>query len=445
MGLGRDDEERDDGMGIVTLPSQQAACAHLKSPPFGANSTAAGGTSAAGASMSQGYHQGLFSFSDGFDRSTLSQEEEQQHVAQQSRRDKLRVQGFVDAAGEPQQLVQIDGQTQTGSSVYESAAGIAGAGNMLSDMFGFPAGASATELLASQMSAAGGYRLPVRQPGSFPGADWYGLSSIGESSSPALKPQQHPLMGLNADSAAAMHLFLMNPPQQQRRSPSPPTHQHHPINQTSFQSFGEPAAAFGGVVEGKGLSLSLQQFDMAKAEELKVREGVLYFNNPNQQQQALPITQSHRQEGQIHSQSHQVQMMQVYGGGGGGGMGGVVNLLRSSKYSRAAQQLLEEFCSVGRSGQSKIPRGGRQPGGTAPSTSTAAAPSSSASKPDAPPLSSAEKFEHQRKKAKLISMLDEARVLLSSIYLSSSLEFLTKLNCCFKDSSNYKISSQIIS
>ncbi|XP_074574440.1 uncharacterized protein LOC141830892 [Curcuma longa] len=391
-------------MGIVTLPSQPAACAHLKSPPFGAN-TAAGSTSAAGASMSQGYHQGLFSFSDGFDRSTLSQEPPPpQQVAQQSRQEKLRVQGFVDAAGEPQQLVQIDGHTQTGSSVYESAAGIAGAGNMLSDMFGFPAGPSATELLASQMSAAGGYRLPVRPPGSFPGADWYGLSSIGESSSPALKPQQHPLMGLNADSAAAMQLFLMNPPQQQRRSPSPPTHQHHPINQTSFQSFGEPAAAFGGIVEGKGLSLSLQQFDMAKAEELKVREGVLYFNNQSQQQQALPIAQSHRQEGQSHSQSQQAQMMQVYGGGG---MGGVVNLLRSSKYTRAAQQLLEEFCSAGRSGQSKTARGGRQSGGVGPSTSTTAAPSSSASKPDAPPLSSAEKFEYQRKKAKLISMLDE--------------------------------------
>ncbi|KAG6507539.1 hypothetical protein ZIOFF_032889 [Zingiber officinale] len=395
-------------MGIVTLPSQPAASAYLKSPPFGAN-TAAGGTS-----MSQGYHQGLFSFSDGFDRSTLNQEPPpQQHVAQQSRREKLRVQGFVDASGEPQQLVPIDGQTQTGSGVYESAAGIAGAGNMLSDMFGFPAGPSATELLASQMSAAGGYRLPVRPPASFLGSDWYGLSSIGEPSSPALKPQQHPLMGLNADSAAAMQLFLMNPPQQQRRSPSPPTHQHHPINQTSFQSFGEPAAAaFGGIVEGKGLSLSLQQFDMAKAEELKVREGVLYFNSHNQQQQQpLPITQSHRQEGQSHSQSQEVQMMQVYGGGGGGGMGGMVNFLRSSKYARAAQQLLEEFCSVGRSGQPKTPGGGRQSGAAAgPSTSTMAAPSSSASKPDAPPLSSAEKFEYQRKKAKLISMLDEARV-----------------------------------
>ncbi|RZR78977.1 hypothetical protein BHM03_00004540 [Ensete ventricosum] len=379
-------------MGIATQPSQPA-CAYL-SPPKSAYRPLAGHIQPT--SMSQGYHQSLFSFSDGFGRS-ISQEQ-QQHIAQQSRRDKLRVQGF-DAAGNP--LVPIDEESEV-AGIYEPAS--VGASNMLSDMFNFSAAApSATELLASQIS--GGYRLPPRPAavGSFP-ADWYGgrqgvvlggnsgLSSIGESTSKHHHDggQQHPLMGLNADSAAAMQLFLMNPPQPtppppQPRSPSPPPQTapptlHHHHHHHYHQSFGD-ASFGGGPVEGKGLSLSLssslQQFDMAKADELKLREGMLYFNN---QQQQHPTS---------HLQGHGEPAHMGYGAMA------AANVLRNSKYARAAQQLLEEFCSVGR-GQSKATRVGRQRGGGSsnpnanPSgagaagggASTSAAASSSSSKPD---------------------------------------------------------------
>ncbi|RWW21757.1 hypothetical protein BHE74_00011210 [Ensete ventricosum] len=384
-------------MGIATQPSQPA-CAYL-SPPKSAYRPLAGHIQPT--SMSQGYHQSLFSFSDGFGRS-ISQEQ-QQHIAQQSRRDKLRVQGF-DAAGNP--LVPIDEESEV-AGIYEPAS--VGASNMLSDMFNFSAAApSATELLASQIS--GGYRLPPRPAavGSFP-ADWYGgrqgvvlggnsgLSSIGESTSKHHHDggQQHPLMGLNADSAAAMQLFLMNPPQPtppppQPRSPSPPPQTapptlHHHHHHHYHQSFGD-ASFGGGPVEGKGLSLSLssslQQFDMAKADELKLREGMLYFNN---QQQQHPTS---------HLQGHGEPAHMGYGAMA------AANVLRNSKYARAAQQLLEEFCSVGR-GQSKATRVGRQRGGGSsnpnanPSgagaagggASTSAAASSSSSKPDITTLS----------------------------------------------------------
>ncbi|URE02128.1 Homeodomain protein JUBEL1 [Musa troglodytarum] len=405
-------------MGIATQPSQPA-CTYL-SPPKSAYRPLAGYIPPA--SMSQGYHQSFFSFSDGFGRS-ISQEQ-QQHIAQQSRRDKLRVQGF-DAAGNP--LVPIDEEGEV-AGIYEPAS--VGASNMLSDMFNFSAAApSATELLASQIS--GGYRLPPRPAavGSFP-ADWYGgrqgvvlggnsgLSSFGESTSKHHHDggQQHPLMGLNADSAAAMQLFLMNPPQPappppQPRSPSPPpqaappTLHHHDHDHHHPRSFGE-ASFGGGPVEGKGLSLSLssplQQFDMAKADELKLREGMLYFNN---QQQQHPTS---------HLQGHGEPAHMGYGAMA------AVNVLRNSKYARAAQQLLEEFCSVGR-GQSKATRVGRHRGGgssnpnanPSAAASTSAAASSSSSKPDISTLSSADKFEYQRKKAKLISILDEARITLS--------------------------------
>ncbi|CAL9192841.1 unnamed protein product [Musa hybrid cultivar] len=405
-------------MGITTQPSQPA-CAFLCLPKSA--SSAHPGHISPPTSMSQGFHHSIFSFSDGFDRPTSQQQ--QHHVAQQSRRDKLRVQGF-DAAGNP--LVPIDGAGEE-AGIYEPPA--VGASNMLSDMFGFgAAGPSATELLASQIS--GGYRLPqsAAAMGGFSG-EWYGarhggffgasgsLSSIGESTSKHHRDdaQQHPMMGLNDDSAAAMQLFLTNPPQptppppelRPPRSPSSPSQAPPPTlpdhHRQAFRSFGE-ASFGGGVVEGRGLSLSLssslQQFDMAKADELRVREGVLYFNQQQSKLHPALHSQGHGHDGQVHM---------------GYGAIDAVSVLRNSKYARAAQELLEEFCSVGR-GQLTGTKLGRKRGGSSnpnanPSggggSSSAAAACSTSPKLDTTPLSSADKFEYQRRKAKLISMLDE--------------------------------------
>ncbi|RWW84826.1 hypothetical protein BHE74_00006548 [Ensete ventricosum] len=428
-------------MGITTQPSQPA-CAFLCLP--NSASSAHAGHISFPTSMSQGFHHSIFSFSDGFDRPT-SQQQQHHHVAQQSRRDKLRVQGF-DAAGNP--LVPIDGAGEE-AGIYEPPA--VGSSNMLSDMFGFgAAGPSATELLASQIS--GGYRLPqsAAAMGGFSG-EWYGarhgglfgasgsLSSIGESTSKHHQDdaQQHPMMGLNADSAAAMQLFLTNPPQptppppelRPPRSPSSPSQPPPPTlpdhHRQSFRSFGE-ASFGGGVVEGRGLSLSLssslQQFDMAKADELRVREGVLYFNQQQPKLHPALHPQGHGHGGQVHM---------------GYGTIDPVSLLRNSKYARAAQELLEEFCSVGR-GQLTGTKLGRQRGGSSnpnanPSggggSSSAAAACSSSPKLDTTPLSSADKFEYQRRKAKLISMLDEACTdLLLYLIISSSCFTLTKLS-----------------
>ncbi|WOK95604.1 BEL1-like homeodomain protein 4 [Canna indica] len=78
--------------------------------------------------------------------------------------------------------------------------------------------------------------------------------------------------------------------------------------------------------------------------------------------------------------------------------------MRNSRYSRAAQELLEEFCSVGRE-QLKGKKTDRNPS----SGGGGEGGSSSSSKVDvtAPNLSSADKFEYQRRKTKLVSMLDE--------------------------------------
>lgn len=392
-------------------------------------------------SHSQGFHQGssgVFGYSsDGFDRPDSSQDhhqQQQQHVAQQSRRDKLRVQGFdppgAGAAGHG--LLPIDGDEHAEPGAMFEHAAAAGASNMLSEMFNFPAppsGPSATELLASQMNATN-YRFGLRQgvAGLSGDGGWFGagaagraglvlgganMGSLGETSSPK---QQGSMAGLATDPAAAMQLFLMNPQQQQQQqsrssptSPQPSDVQHH----EAFQAFGGGGA--GGVVEGQGLSLSLssslQQLEMAKqAEELRVRDGVLYFNRQQpqgpavQQQQLLPMALHGGQVGALGQQLHV-----------GYGPAGVAGVLRNSKYTRAAQELLEEFCSVGRGQIKGGARGGRgasasnpnaSKGGGASSSGAAQSPSS-ASKQEPPQLSPADRFEHQRKKAKLISMLDE--------------------------------------
>ncbi|KAK8444236.1 hypothetical protein SEVIR_9G103100v4 [Setaria viridis] len=431
-------------MGIAAPSSQPGqTTTYYVSQPTKSSAAISGRPATASSSMShsQGFHQGssgVFGYSsDGFDRPDSSQDhhqQQQQHVAQQSRRDKLRVQGFdppgAGAAGHG--LLPIDGDEHAEPGAMFEHAAAAGASNMLSEMFNFPAppsGPSATELLASQMNATN-YRFGLRQgvAGLSGDGGWFGagaagraglvlgganMGSLGETSSPK---QQGSMAGLATDPAAAMQLFLMNPQQQQQQqsrssptSPQPSDVQHH----EAFQAFGGGGA--GGVVEGQGLSLSLssslQQLEMAKqAEELRVRDGVLYFNRQQpqgpavQQQQLLPMALHGGQVGALGQQLHV-----------GYGPAGVAGVLRNSKYTRAAQELLEEFCSVGRGQIKGGARGGRgasasnpnaSKGGGASSSGAAQSPSS-ASKQEPPQLSPADRFEHQRKKAKLISMLDE--------------------------------------
>ena len=409
-------------------------------------------------SMSQDYHQaaGIFSFSNGFERSAVGhQEHQQQHhnLAQQIGRDKLRIQGFEPP---PPPLVGIEEEESNALPVYETA-------GMLSEMFNFPSGVAAaatvsTELLDQPVHP--NYRAH-RPPGNT--NEWYsnrqgvvgGLGQLGASKShnnrDSLAQQHHQqLPSINADSAAAMHIFLMNP---QPRSPSPPPatssntlHMLLPNPSTSLQGFdvSGPGRAFGtstvlsppqftwvpdsaheggntasqlnnsseigGIVEGQGLSLSLSsslQHLEAKAEELRMGDGgLLYYNQGGGSSAAAQFQYknlgSHHQT--LHLQGGVGQNHQVHVGFGSSL--GMVNVLRNSKYVKAAQELLEEFCSVGR-GQFKKTKFGRN--NTNPSSNPGSSGGgSSLSTKDLPPLSAAERIEHQRRKIKLLSMLDEA-------------------------------------
>ncbi|MBA0741978.1 hypothetical protein Gogos_015095, partial [Gossypium gossypioides] len=400
-------------------------------------------------SMSQDYHQaaGIFSFSNGFERSAVShqehQQQQQQHLEQQIRRDKLRVEGFEPP---PPPLVGIEEEESTSLPVYETA----------------------------DQHVQPNYRAHRPAPGNT--NEWYsnrqgvvgGLGQLGESKSHITRDslaqqhqhqQQQQLPSINADSAAAMHLFLMNP---QQRSPSPPPpppatssntlHMLLPNPSTSLQGFNVsgPGGGFGtstvlstpqftwvpgssheggnntdsqlsslneigSVVEGQGLSLSLssslQHLEAAKAEELRMGDGgLLYYNQGGgsaaQFHQYRNLGSHHHQT--MHLQGGVGQNQQVHHVGFGSSLG-MVNVLRNSKYVKAAQELLEEFCSVGR-GQFKKNKFGRNntnPSSDPGSSGGAGGGGSSSSTKDLPPLSAADRIEHQRRKVKLLSMLDE--------------------------------------
>ncbi|KAG5241310.1 BEL1 homeodomain protein [Salix suchowensis] len=389
-------------------------------------------------SMSQDYHQGIFSFSNGgFERPSVSHQEhvqqQQHHIAQQIRRDKLRVQSGYEQP--PPALLGIEEE--------ESAA--------------------AVDLLDQPLRS--NYRTQTRQQQPVTTNDWYNSNNrqgmvvgglgIGNSknhsntdSRESLAQHQHQISGINADSAAAMQLFLMNP--SQPRSPQSPSLSHHqPLLQlllhfTWFSTVsgggygatsvisppqftwvpdssheggntGAPLnnpAEISGVVEAQGLSLSLssslQHLEAAKAEELRMGDsGLLYYNQGaggsssstyyknlggHQHHQALHL------QGGMGQNHHQVHA-------GFGSSLGVVNVLRNSKYVKAAQELLEEFCSVGR-GQFKKSKFGRQNTNPSSNNNPGGGGSSSSTK-DFPPLSAADRIEHQRRKVKLLSMIDE--------------------------------------
>eukprot|EP00262_Sarcandra_glabra_P002221 TRINITY_DN1248_c1_g1_i1.p1 TRINITY_DN1248_c1_g1~~TRINITY_DN1248_c1_g1_i1.p1 ORF type:complete len:787 (+),score=140.68 TRINITY_DN1248_c1_g1_i1:399-2759(+) len=423
-------------------------------------------------SMSQGFHQGIFSFSDGFERST-QQQQHQQH----NRRDKFRVQqqGF-DAP-----LVSIEDEESSMELPGYETSGI------LSEVFDFqPGTASATGLLENQIPA--NYRLfrhnsaanqgelyvnnnrqgIVGSLGSLGDAKHHIRSGSSSSNRDNNNITQHQISGINADPAAAMQLFLMNP---QPRSPSPPSptppsssttplHMLLPNPSTStspLQAFhtgfgnspipsahftwnpgggggGENAVAaafnsdnkIGGVVDSHGLSLtlstSLQHLEAAKAAgELRMGDGGVFYYNQGENNSA-----SYAMKNLVNNSN---QAIHLQGGGGGGhnnhqfhagfGSMGVINVLRNSKYVKAAQELLEEFCSVGRGqfkNSNRVGRHNTNPnnpslvgGGGASSSSVGGAGvgGTSSSSKDAPSLSPADRFEHQRRKAKLLSMLDE--------------------------------------
>ena len=422
-------------------------------------------------SMSQQQHEesNIFAFTNpnGFDRSVGFTQQDQIH---QHHHDKLMLRGFEPTPPSDPGLPLVGAEDPSSGGVhpvYDQTVG------MLSeiDMYNFGHGAE----MLDYRRAVGGI---VNNP------EWYGSrpqvarDSIGDHHHHPHNQHQHlhndtpppplppPPRSINADSAAAMQLFI---PNSQPRSPSPssqppptassstlhmllptpttiqpggPSGGFHPTNPNFWASHinNHPPGhgELSGIVEGQGLSLSLssslQHLEAAKqAEEFRTMgsgESPMLFFSPmgpssstsisspghffkhlagNSQQPILQGT-SATPGPNTASGSNQVHIR--FGSAMASSSMGAVNVLRNSRYAKPAQELLEEFCSVGR-GQlhkSKLTRQNSNNPNPNQNPSTSGGGGSSSTK-DPPQLSPADRIEHQRRKVKLLAMLDEVYII----------------------------------
>ncbi|EFH56783.1 hypothetical protein ARALYDRAFT_900861 [Arabidopsis lyrata subsp. lyrata] len=307
--------------------------------------------------MSQDYHhhQGIFSFSNGFHRASSTTHQE-----------------------------EVDESAVSGAQipVYETA-------GMLSEMFAYPGGGG---------GGSGG--------------------EILDQSTKQLLEQQ------NRHNNSTLHMLLPNHHHQQgfaftdENTMQPQQQQHH-FSWPSSSDHHHNRDMIGTVhVEGgKGLSLSLSSsLAAAKAEEYRS----IYCAAVDGTSSSSNASAHHHQFNQFKnlllensSSHHHHQVVGHFGSSSSSPMAassstGGIYTLRNSKYTKPAQELLEEFCSVGRGHfkKNKLSRNNSNPnttggGGGGGSSSSAGTAN------DNPPLSPADRIEHQRRKVKLLSMLEE--------------------------------------
>ncbi|PHT84733.1 BEL1-like homeodomain protein 2 [Capsicum annuum] len=187
------------------------------------------------------------------------------------------------------------------------------------------------------------------------------------------------------------------------------------MSSTGSSSGEDDSTRIGRVVDGHGLSLSLSRnFEAAaKLEDLRIGNGGIYLQN--NQGLLSPINNNHHHHHQLlHSgvvmdhrttSPHTNVHHQIHVGYAASSPR-ISNALRNSRYVKAAQELLEEFCCVGR-GNFKNQRVKKYDDEN-PNSNSESEDHRGSSKDNHPPLSAAERSEYQRRKIKLLSMLDEA-------------------------------------
>ncbi|KAH6796287.1 hypothetical protein C2S51_037273 [Perilla frutescens var. frutescens] len=149
----------------------------------------------------------------------------------------------------------------------------------------------------------------------------------------------------------------------------------------------------GTILEAQALSLSLssslKSSDSVKLDKICIGHGELFYQNQGVAEQQI---------------LHSARILDHYGLVESSNR---ANAFRNSRYLKAAQELLEEFCCVGKGQLKNSDRnpnssiGGSEVGGDGDGT----APPSSRN--HLPPMSHVERADYQRRKIKLLSMLDE--------------------------------------
>ncbi|KAF2544343.1 hypothetical protein F2Q68_00028717 [Brassica cretica] len=334
--------------------------------------------------MSQYYHHqqhqgGFFSFSNGFNRSdspNLTHQEKQEH----------------------QRVLEMDEESsvaRSGIPVYEPA-------GMLSEMFNFH---------RSSGGGGGGGGGDFDHSQSFPSniqlleQQHQNIPAMNSAAGMQLFLPQQPPSTRSHHGSSTLHMLLPNPshhqgytntmsmrqlPHQQLTWQSSSDHHHHHNTQTDI---GTVHVENSG---GQGLSLSLSSSLEAavKAEEYRK---FYYGSNLSSHHQYNEVSNHFLSSPAAASSSSSI---------------GAINILRNSRYTKVAQELLEEFCSVGRGFSKKNkPKNKSNPnttGGDGSSSDGAGgSPSSAGTSKDHPPLSASDRIEHQRRKVKLLTMLEE--------------------------------------
>lgn len=180
---------------------------------------------------------------------------------------------------------------------------------------------------------------------------------------------------------------------------------------------GEEAARGGRVLEGQGLSLSLSTSlrnleANNKFEKINMGNGELYFPNSY----GLDDVGTNHQllfssPRLVSDHDNQIHFGYVESAR-------TMNSLRNSKYLKATQELLLEFCYVGR-GQfknHKIKKQDRNPNSASDNGAGSGSGATASSSKEHPSLSPSERTENQRRKTRLLSMLDEVSLSLSLSY-----------------------------
>ncbi|KAK4348762.1 hypothetical protein RND71_031517 [Anisodus tanguticus] len=351
--------------------------------------------------MSQSFHhhQGFYNFSNVYERSSTTKHE-----------DMLRVQGF-----EPQQVeVAAAVEPPSGGTVYDG-------GGMLTEIISYPSAwrKIATEILDDQIQSSNYRSWPQKEQ-----QQLLPQSIINDAELPLVNPHIKPTSP--PCSSSSLHMLLPNSVDTNNLLHHQGFHLLNPATvETPSQfrwvpgsSIGEDnSTRIGRVVDGQGLSLSLSRnFEAAaKLEDLRIGNGGIYLhnnqgllvpinnNNNNNHHQLLHsgVVMDHRTITSPHTSAHhQVNV------GYAASSPRITNVLRNSRYVKAAQELLEEFCCVGRENfkNQRVKKYDDEN----PNSDWENEDNRGPSKDNHPPLSVAERSEYQRRKIKLLSMLDEA-------------------------------------
>ena len=264
---------------------------------------------------------------------------------------------------------------------------------------------------------------------------------------PCPGPDRGPVSGHNYDHIGGINTAAMQ--LEHPRSPSSQPLEVFPHIWNTTHIDNNQAAESSG--QGLSLSSSLKHLELSKVEEFRNISGsnsetndIMFFNK-NQQGNATGIGPSF-QGGHFFKNlapcpdpgPDPIQIISWFGGPSSAqfhvGYGsastsslGVANVLRNSKYAKPAQELLKEFCSVGRS-QMKKPNLVRQDSSNQNPTSSGGGGGSGGGgsmslTKDPPQLTPADRIEHQRRKVKLLAMLDEVCFLSCFIYFYSFLRY----------------------